>query len=73
MEMNTRVAVATERLKNLFLEIPGTQLSAADAARLAGLDETTCQPILEALEQARFLARRPDGLFVRRTSDSPAG
>jgi hypothetical protein len=70
--MHTRVAAATERLKNLFLEIPGSQLSVADAARLTGVDETTCLGILEALEQARFLARRRDGRFVRRTPDSPA-
>ena len=64
-----RVAEAVERLKGVFLELPGTQLSLADATRISGLERSTCRVILEALEDARFLARRPNGLFVRRTSN----
>jgi hypothetical protein len=66
-----RITEAVQLLKGLFLEVPGTQLSAADAARLSGLDRSTCTVVLEALEDARFLARARNGLFVRRTSDSP--
>ena len=33
MDHVPRASEAVERLKNVFLEIPGTQLSAADAAR----------------------------------------
>ena len=60
------------RLKGLFLEISGTQLSAVQAARLAGLDPDDCRRVLEVLEEARFVGRGRRGLFVRRSSDSPA-
>ena len=65
------VAEALERLKAVFVEIPGTQLSLADASRLSGLERTTCRFVLEALEDARFVSRARNGLFVRRSSDSP--
>jgi hypothetical protein len=65
------VTDAVERLKGLFLEVPGTQLSLAQATRVSGLERDTCRVVLEALEDAHFLARARNGLFVRRTSDSP--
>ena len=71
MHPTPRVTEALDRLKNVFLEIPGTQLSLADAARLSGLERDTCRIILEALEDTRFLARGRNGLFVRRSYDSP--
>lgn len=71
MHSTLRVVEAVERLKGVFLEVPGTQLSLADASRLSGLERTTCSVVLEALEDARFLMRARNGLFVRRTSDSP--
>ena len=71
MDRTTRVSEAVERLKIVFLEIPGTQLPAADAARLSGLEVASCRIILEALEDTGFLARARSGLFVRRTADSP--
>jgi hypothetical protein len=67
----TPAAVAIERLKEVFIEVPGTELSTADAARLSGLERTLCGAILRALEDARFLARRRNGRFVRRGADSP--
>jgi hypothetical protein len=54
----------------MFLEVPGTQLTLADASRLSGL-EPICRIVLEALEDARFLARSRNGLFVRRTLNRP--
>jgi hypothetical protein len=71
MHPTPRVTEALDRLKNVFLEIPGTQLSLADASRLSGLERDTCRIILEALEDTRFLARGRNGLFVRRSWDSP--
>ena len=47
------------------MEIPGTRLSLEDAARLSGLEPTTCRGVLEALQDARFLKRDRDGLFAR--------
>jgi DNA-binding IclR family transcriptional regulator len=65
MNAPPRVVEALARLKDVFLEAPGTQLSLTEAAQLSGLESTTCQIILEALEDARFLARQ-NGMFVRR-------
>ena len=71
MHPTPRVTEALDRLKNVFLEIPGTQLSLTDASRLSGLERETCRIILEALEDTRFLTRGRNGLFVRRSWDSP--
>jgi DNA-binding IclR family transcriptional regulator len=66
-----RVEEALRRLKGAFLEMPGTQLSLSDAARLTGLEHDTCRDILSALEDVRFLRQRHNGVFVQRTSESP--
>jgi hypothetical protein len=62
---------AIERIKGVFLEVPGTQLSPADASRLAGLEKAMCVTVFETLENTQFLSRARNGLFVRRTPDSP--
>lgn len=66
-----RVEEAVQRLKGAFLEMPGTQLTPRDAARLTGLEHETCRVILAALEDVRFLRQRQNGVFVRRTTESP--
>jgi hypothetical protein len=71
MSTPVRIPEAIARLKGVFLEIPGTQLSMIDASRRSGLDRHTCGLVMAALEDARFLARSRNGLFVRRTADSP--
>jgi hypothetical protein len=65
MESTTRVSQAIERLKGMFMDVPGTRLSIGEASRLSGFDETTCSAIFKALEDARFLKRQRDGLFMR--------
>ena len=70
MDSGPRVAEAVQRLKGVFLEIPGTRLTVADASRLAGLDRPVCQLVLIALEDAHFLTRARDGLYLRSTVDS---
>ena len=65
------VSDAVQRLKTVFLEIPGTQLTPEQASTLAGLEVATCRIILEALEDAHFLTRARGELFVRRASDNP--
>jgi DNA-binding IclR family transcriptional regulator len=70
--MTPRVEEAVQKLKGVFLEIPGTQLSLVDASRLSGLERNTCRMILEALEDVRFLQRAPNGLFVRRGGQPPS-
>lgn len=71
MPAPVRVVEAVERLKGVFLEIPGTRLSTAQAARLSGLDETYCESVLSALEDTRFLKRTGDGRYRHRAGDSP--
>jgi hypothetical protein len=66
-----RVEDAVQRLKGVFLEIPGTALTLETASRLTGLDRDVCLLILDALEDARFIRRRQNGVFVQRTSESP--
>jgi len=70
-EATPRVVDAVQRLKGVFLEVPTTQMSLIDASRLAGLERNTTRLILEALEEARFLRRASNGLFMRRSTDAP--
>ncbi len=67
-----RVTDAVQKLKGMFLEAPATQMSLMDASRLSGLERDTTRLVLEALEDARFLVRAPNGLFVKRQADPPA-
>jgi hypothetical protein len=56
---------ALTRIKGMFVEMPGTQWTVADAARLSGLDSSVCGAILDALRQAGFLAQRANGAYER--------
>ena len=58
------IPLLAQRLKAMYQEMPGMRLSAADAARLAGLDPSVCREILEALADAHFLKRGDDGTFL---------
>lgn len=71
-EASPRVVDAVQRLKGVFLEAPTTQMSLVDASRLSGLERNTTRLILEALEDARFLRRCSNGLFMRRSIDTSA-
>ena len=59
------------RVRGEYLEMPGLRLTPAQAQRLWGLDAMAAQSVIQALVDARFLRRRPDGTFVRADSDSP--
>jgi hypothetical protein len=48
-----------------YLESPGLQLTKGQVQRLWGLDPSTCEAILEALEQALFLKRTNANRYVR--------
>ena len=52
------------RIRGEFLEMPGLRLTAQQARRLWRLDERSCEAVLGALVQARFLVRTRDGAFV---------
>lgn len=52
-----------ERILAEYGEMPGLQLTAAQAARLWGLDPAPCERILQMLVTAGGLQRRADGRF----------
>jgi hypothetical protein len=56
---------AVRRVKGEYLEMPGLSLTRGQAQRLWGLDRETCDALLGALVDARFLLRTDGGAFVR--------
>ena len=44
--------------------MPGLRLTAAQAQRLWGLDPVTCQRVLQALVDSKFLMKSRDGMFM---------
>ena len=48
-----------------YLEMPGLHLTRDQILRLWGLDVLTCDALLEALVDGRFLRRTPAGAYVR--------
>jgi hypothetical protein len=56
-----------ERLRAEFVEMPGLRLNAEQVERLCGVEHTMCQSILDALVDAKFLCRKPDGIYARLT------
>jgi hypothetical protein len=60
-----RIEDVLQRVQGEFVEMPGLCLTAAQAQRLWGLDREFCDKLLEALVEAKFLAQRRDGTFMR--------
>lgn len=58
-------AEAMTRLRAEFLEMPGLQLTTAQAARLCHLDPKSCEAVLTALVDAKFLTRNRNHRFAR--------
>jgi hypothetical protein len=56
------------RVRAEYLEMPGLRLTRAQAQRLWGLDTRTCEQLLVALTESRFLAQTRDGAFVLSSS-----
>jgi hypothetical protein len=56
---------AVGRVKREFVDLPGLRLTPPQAQRLWGLDRETCEALLGALVDARFLHRTPEGMFAR--------
>jgi hypothetical protein len=59
-----------ERLRAEFVEMPDLRLSSGQVERLCGVEHTMCQSILDALVDAKFLCRKPDGIYARLTDDT---
>jgi hypothetical protein len=47
-----------------YQEIPGLHLTKPQVQRLWGLDRTTCDALVDVLEQAKFLRRTPRDGYV---------
>jgi hypothetical protein len=69
-ETTTPYGEAVERLRGMFLDVPGTRLSVGEAARLSGVEHSICGDVLEALFQTCFLKRGLGGTFIRRQADT---
>jgi hypothetical protein len=55
----------TERVRGEFNEMPGLQLTMAQAARLWGMEQSACRSVIEALVDAAFLRWTASGTVVR--------
>ncbi len=54
-----------KRIEGEYIEMPGLILSVAQAQRLWGLDQRSCERYLAALVRTRFLRMTADGRYVR--------
>jgi DNA-binding IclR family transcriptional regulator len=52
-----------QRIREEFEEAPGLTMSVAEASRFWGLDEATCDVVVEQLRTVGFLARGGDGRY----------
>lgn len=57
------------RVRGEFDEMPGLQLTLAQAGALLGLPGPASGWVLERLAKDGFLARSPDGMFMRRQGE----
>ena len=57
-----------QRVRAEFNEMPGLRLTPAQAARLLGLDASSCQRVINALVGTAFLKRAADGSVMRSES-----
>jgi hypothetical protein len=68
---NPGIQDVVRRIRGEYLEMPGLRLTAAQARRLWRLDESSCDAVLGALVNDRFLAKTRDGAFIRQDRSSP--
>ena len=59
------VLTIVERIRGEFNEMPGLQLTIAQAAKLWGLDQRSCHHVIQTLVDAAFLRWTPAGTIVR--------
>ena len=58
-------AAALRRAQGEFMEMPGLQLTEAQAARLWSFDSALCSAVLTELVASQFLVRTRRNLFAR--------
>ena len=56
-----------QRLRGEYLEMPGMRLTADQVQRLCGIEPVTCQAVLRALVDSKFLCVKVDGSYARST------
>jgi hypothetical protein len=56
-----------QRVCSEYLEMPGLKLTARQAQRFWGIDETTCHQVLDFLVGAKFLCLTAHGGYARST------
>jgi hypothetical protein len=66
-----RIDEVLQRIQGEFVEMPGLRLTPAQAQRLWGLERDTCDALLGALVDAKFLSQTRDGAFVRLDGAAP--
>jgi len=54
-----------ERIRAEYQEMPGLRLTSDQVARLCGVERSSCQQLLEALVDTRYLERSSDGRYGR--------
>jgi hypothetical protein len=59
------MAALIVRVQSEYLEMPGLNLTEAQARRLWGLDGATCADVLATLIKRGFLRRSAHGTYVR--------
>ena len=65
MATQTTVTDWIHLIRAEYLEIPGLHLTRHQVQRLWGLDDVTCDALLEALMDVRFLRRTRTGAYIR--------
>ncbi len=66
-----RIEEALQRLRAEFLDAPSLSVTPGEVARILAVDPPTARVVLDALEDAHFLARARDGRFTRAGPRSP--
>lgn len=65
MTTHPQIDEVLRRVKGEYMEMPGLRLTPAQAQRLWALDKPSCDAVLGALVDLKFLSRTRDGAFVR--------
>jgi hypothetical protein len=65
MTTTRRIEDLVMRIEGEFLETPGLMVTVADAQRRFGLDEITCEAVLDALVDSAVLFKTRDRVYGR--------
>ena len=60
-----KASALIDRIRGEFIEMPGLQLTIAQAQRLWGMDAAACREIIDQLVAASFLRWTPSGTVVQ--------